>query len=112
MRHAHGSESVQNDADRVHAPADVWVSQHTTMSDSASGAKSPTDTTPSSIEIRRTIGRRVDLNDTPDVRTVIVDVAADLDIRQAAVARQLAAMDRNGFIYTVGEGVTAEVRTP
>ena len=94
------------------SPVDAWVSQNTTMSDTHSGAKSSTDTIPSSIDIRRTIGRRVDLNDTPDVRTVIVDVADELNIRQAAVARQLAAMDRNGFIYTVGEGVDAEVRTP
>ena len=94
------------------SPADACVSQKPTMSDTHSGAKSLTDTVASSIDIRRAITRRAQLNDTPNVRTIIVDVGAELNTRQSAVARQLAQMERAGFVYTVGEDVTAEVRVP
>jgi len=81
------------------------------MSETDTRGKSPTDAT-TGIDTRRAITDRAQLNDDPTVRTIIVDVAERLDTTQADVAAQFELLERNGFVYTVGDGVEAEVRLP
>jgi len=87
------------------------------MSNSERGAKSPTDATDAQpgitpLDLRNRITDRAELNDTVAKATVIADVARDANVPKSRVEREFAKLHTNGFVYTVGDGDTAEVRTP
>jgi len=87
------------------------------MSNSERGGKSPTDATDAQpgitpLDLRNRITDRAELNDTVTKATVIADVARDANVPKSRVEREFAKLHSNGFVYTVGNGDTAEVRTP
>ena len=87
------------------------------MSNSERGGKSPTDATDAqpavtALDLRNRITDRAELNDTVTKATVIADVARDANVPTSRVQREFQNLHANGFIYTVGDGDTAEVRTP
>jgi predicted transcriptional regulator len=43
---------------------------------------------------------------------VIADVARDLNMTESRVEREFDKLHKNGFVYVVGDGAEAEVRTP
>jgi DNA-binding MarR family transcriptional regulator len=43
---------------------------------------------------------------------VIADVARDANVPTSRVEREFDKLEKHGFVYTVGDGDTAEVRTP
>jgi DNA-binding IscR family transcriptional regulator len=43
---------------------------------------------------------------------VIADVAREANVPKSRVEREFDKLHKNGFVYTVGDGDTAEVRTP
>ena len=87
------------------------------MSNSERGGKSPTDATDAQVamtalDLRNRITDRAELNDTVTKATVIADVARDANVPKSRVEREFAKLHTNGFVYVVGNGDTAEVRTP
>jgi len=87
------------------------------MSNSERGGKSPTDATDaqpaiSAPALRNRITDRAELNDTVTKATVIADVASDANVPKSRVEREFDKLQKNGFVYVVGDGDTAEVRTP
>jgi len=87
------------------------------MSNSDSGGKTPTDTidVPPAVSapaLRNRITDRADLNDTVTKATVIADVAREANVPKSRVEREFDKLEKHGFVYTVGDGDTAEVRTP
>jgi len=87
------------------------------MSNSERGGKSPTDATDAqpavtALDLRNRITDRAELNDTVTKATVIADVARDANVPKSRVEREFAKLHTNGFVYVVGNGDTAEVRTP
>jgi hypothetical protein len=87
------------------------------MSNSERGGKSPSDATDAqpavtALDLRTRITDRAELNDTVTKGTVIADVARDANVPKSRVEREFQNLHANGFIYTVGDGDTAEVRTP
>jgi len=87
------------------------------MSNTDSGGKSPTDATDAqpaitALDLRNRITDRAELNDTVTKATVIADVARDANVPTSRVEREFAKLHKKGFVYTVGNGDTAEVRTP
>ena len=87
------------------------------MSNSERGGKSPTDATDaqpaiSAPALRNRITDRAELNDTVTKATVIADVARDANVPKSRVEREFDKLHKNGFVYVVGEGDTAGVRTP
>jgi len=43
---------------------------------------------------------------------VIADVARDANVPKSRVEREFDKLHKKGFVYVVGDGDTAEVRTP
>jgi len=87
------------------------------MSNTDSGGKTPTDATDAqpavtALDLRNRITDRAELNDTATKATVIADVARDANVPKSRVEREFAKLHKNGFVYVVGDGDTAEVRTP
>jgi len=87
------------------------------MSNSERGGKSPTDATDAqpavtALDLRNRITDRAELNDTVTKATVIADVARDANVPKSRVEREFTKLHKKGFVYTVGDGDTAEVRTP
>jgi len=87
------------------------------MSNSERGGKSPTDATDAQpaitpLDLRNRITDRAELNDTVTKATVIADVGRDANVPKSRVEREFDKLHTNGFVYTVGDGDTAEVRTP
>jgi hypothetical protein len=64
------------------------------------------------LDLRNQITDRAELSDAVTKATVIADVARDTNVPKSRVEREFEKLHTNGFIYTVGNGDTAEVRTP
>ena len=64
------------------------------------------------LDLRNQITDRAELSDAVTKATVIADVARDANVPKSRVEREFEKLHTNGFIYTVGNGDTAEVRTP
>jgi len=83
----------------------------------SSGDNTSTDVTDAQLattglDLRNRITDRAELNDNVTKATVIADVAREANVAQSRVEQEFDNLQRNGFIYTVGNGDTAEVRTP
>jgi len=84
------------------------------MSSGDNTSSDVTDAQPATtgIDLRNRIADRAELNDSVTKATVIADVARDANVAQSRVEQEFDNLQKNGFIYTVGNGDTAEVRTP
>jgi len=63
-------------------------------------------------DVRRAVADSVETRERATVAEVVTDVAARFGVAEAAIKDELDALERNGFVYLVGAGSSAEVRLP
>jgi len=63
-------------------------------------------------DVRRAVADSVETRERATVAEVVTDVAARFGVAEAAIKDELDALERNGFVYLVGDGSSAEVRLP
>jgi D-arabinose 1-dehydrogenase-like Zn-dependent alcohol dehydrogenase len=63
-------------------------------------------------DVRQAVADSVETRERATVAEVVTDVAARFGVAEAAIKEELDALERNGFVYLVGDGSSAEVRLP